>query len=140
MTISSPDTISTTLIQDGQAAGSITPSDIRVLTDSLAGVFSPAAKSANYTCALVDRGTCLEMSSASNFSFFINTDAAVAFDVGAVIEFCRMGAGTVTIAATTPGTTTLRSPTGTFTIRAQYSTASVRKRAANEWVLSGDLT
>ena len=140
MTISSIDTIDTTLIQDGQAAGSITPADIRVVTNSLAGKFSPAAKTGDYTLALTDRGTRLEMNSASNFSFFINTDAAVNFDVGAVIEFCRMGAGTVTIAATTPGTTTLRSPTGTFTIRAQYSHASVIKRAANEWVLSGDLT
>lgn len=140
MTISSIDTVDTTLIQDGQATGSITPADIRIMNNSLAGIFSPAAKTADYTCALTDRGTCLEMNSASNFSFFINTDAAVNFDVGTVLEFCRMGTGTVTIAATTPVTTTLRSPTATFTIRAQYASVSVRKRAANEWILSGDLT
>ncbi len=143
MTIESPATsadVTTGRIRDGQAVGSIDPADMRILIDSAAGVSSPAAKTGDYTCALIDRGTCLEMNSASNFSFFINTDANVNFDVGTVVEFCRMGTGTVTIAATTPATTTLRSPTGTFTIRAQYSHVSVRKRAANEWVLSGDLS
>ena len=140
MTVSSPDTINTTLMQDGQSAGSITPSDMRVLVDSLAGIAAPAPKTANYTCALTDRGTCLEMNSSSNFTFFINTDAAVNFDIGTVLEFYRMGTGTVTITATTPGTTTINTPTGTSTLRAQYSHASARKRAANIWVLAGDLT
>lgn len=139
MTISSPETINTTLIQDGQAAGSITPSDIRVLCDSLAGVPSPAAKTADYTVALADRGTLLEMNSASAHIFSIPTDASVAFDIGTVIEFCQVGAGQVTISAVTPGTTSIRTASSATT-RAQWSMASVRKRAANEWVLSGDLT
>lgn len=139
MTIESAETINTTRMQDGQASGSITPSDVRVAIDSLAGV-AAISKSADYTCALADRGTCLEMNSSSNFSFFINTDAAVAFDVGTVLEFCRMGTGTVTIAATNSGTTSILSPTGTATLRARYSHASARKQAANVWVLAGDLT
>lgn len=140
MTIESPNTIATTRFQDGQPDGSISEADARVLIDSACGVFTPAAKTADYTVGLADRGTCLEMNSSSNFSFLINTDAAVNFDVGTVIEFCRMGTGTVTIAATNVGVTTLLSPTGTFTLRAQYSHASARKRAANVWIVAGDLT
>lgn len=141
MTISSPDTISTTLIQDGQAAGSITPSDLRVVTDSLAGVYAPAAKTSTpYVLTLADRGTCIDMNLAGANAVNVPTDASVAFDNGTLIEGCQYGAGQTTIQAVTPGTTTIRSATGTFTTRAQYSGWSLRKRAANEWLLSGDLT
>lgn len=139
MTIESPETINTTEVQDGQAAGSIVPLRIRKIVDSLAGVYSLAAKTADYTVTLADRGTCLEMNSASAHTFFIPTNASVAFDLGTVIEFCQVGAGQVSITATTPGTTTIRN-TSSATTRVQWSHVSVRKRATDEWVLSGDLT
>lgn len=139
MTINSPDTNDTTLIQDGQAAGSITPADIRIMNNSLAGIFAPTAKTSNYTVVLADRGTCLEMNSSSALTFFIPTNASVAFDLGTVIEFCQIGTGQVSITATTPGTTTLRTASSATT-RAQWSHVSVRKRATDEWVVSGDLT
>jgi len=138
MTISSPDTVNTTLFQDGQAAGSITPSDARILVDSLAGV-AAATKTVSYTVALIDRGTVIEFNSASAVTLSIPTNASVAFDIGTVIGFYQMGAGQLTISAVTPGTTTVR-PVASPTTRAQYSEGRIRKRATDEWVVSGDLT
>ena len=64
-------------------------------------------------------------------------NASVAFPVGTVIEIVQYGAGQITIA---PGAAvTLRNPSS-LTTRAQYSTIGLRQRAANEWVVSGDLT
>lgn len=137
MTISSVDTVDTTLIQDGQAAGSITPSDIRVMNNSLAGIFAPTPKTVSYTLVLADRGVCIEMNSASATIVSVPTNASVAFDIGTVVEVYQMGAGSVTVQAVTPGTTTLR-PTASVVVRAQYSSVSMRKRAADEWVVSGD--
>lgn len=139
MAIESPNTIDTTEIEDGQAAGSITAARVRGIVDSLAGVFAPAAKTADYTITLADRGTCLEMNSASAHTFFVPTNASVAFDLGTIIEFCRVGTGALSITAVTPGTTTIRT-TSSATARAQWSHVSIRKRATDEWVLSGDLT
>ena len=143
MTIVSPSVLDSSYFQDGQAAGSIVPLNVRVLNNSLAGVAaSPSGTQtgSTYTAVLADRGTVVEMNSSSAQTFSIPTNASVAFDVGTVIEIYQMGTGQVTIAAVTPATTTLRSSTATFATRAQYSSATVRKRATDEWVVAGDLS
>lgn len=132
------------LFQDGQAAG-ISANDIRDLLISCFGVYANTQTGGgnsppSYTAVLTDEGLCVEMNNASAVSFVVPTNASVAFRVGAVIEVCQLGAGTVTIAAANSGVTTLRSATGTYTTRAQYASARLRKRATDEWVLSGDLT
>lgn len=97
---------------------------------------------ASYTLALADAGKSVEMSLGTATVLTVPTNAAVAFPVGTVIEVCRLGAGTVTL---TPATgVVLRNRleaagTTSRTITAQYSTVSLRKRAADEWVLVGDL-
>lgn len=140
MTISSPDTIDTTLLVDN-TTGDITPARLRTVTDSLSGIFSPSPKTSTpYTLVLADRGTCIEMDLAGANALNIPTNASVAFDIGTVIEVYQKGAGQTTIAAVTPGTTTIRTATGTVTARTQFSSMSLRKRAADEWILTGDLT
>jgi hypothetical protein len=137
MTVATPTTLDTSYFQDGQPAGSITPSDARVLIDSLSSL--PASGSpqtgASYTAQLADRGTVVEMNAASSQTFLIPTNASVAFDIGTVIGVYQMGVGSVTIQAVTPGTTTIR-PTSSVAVPAQYSTVFIRKRAADEWVVS----
>jgi len=92
-----------------------------------------------YVLAITDRGTCVEMNSASAQQVSVPTNASVAFPVGTQIAIYQMGTGTTTVAAVTPGTTTVRTA-ASATTRAQYSTVFLRKRATDEWVLSGDLT
>lgn len=98
---------------------------------------SNAQSGAAYTLALADAGLVVETTSASAVTITVPANATVAFPVGTVIEVLQYGAGQVTIAAASG--VTLRSASS-LTTRAQYSSVALRLRAANEWVVSGDLT
>lgn len=87
-----------------------------------------------YTLALADAGTVVEFTSASAVTLTVPANAAVAFPTGTVIEVYVDGAGGVTVAGDTG--VTVRNA-GAL---AQYATASLRKRATDEWVLTGDVT
>lgn len=137
MTVQTPTFLNTNLFQDGQAAGSITPSDVRTAVSSLSGAAS-TTQAASYTLALADAGTVIESTAATAVTITVPPNASVAFDVGTVIEVCQIGAGQITLAAGSG--VTLDTPTLTLTTRAQYSTVSIRKRGTDEWVVSGDLS
>lgn len=128
--------------EDGQAAKSIVSARVRGLIDSLSGIYGGTAPhTTSYTPTnAADAGCCVEMNSTSptNLTFTIPASGTFPYDVHTVIEICRIGTGGVTIAAA--GGVTLHSATGTFTLRAQWSTAAIRQRSQDEWVLSGDLT
>jgi hypothetical protein len=81
----------------------------------------------------------VEVNSSSNLTISIPTDATTNFPIGTSIDILRVGTGTVTVAAATPATTTLNYTPGNK-LRAQWSSATLFKRAANTWVLMGDLT
>jgi hypothetical protein len=97
------------------------------------------SKTADYTLVLTDRDKMIEVNSSSSLTISIPTDASVNFPVGTSIDFLRVGSGAVTIAAATPATTTLNYTPGNK-LRAQWSSATLFKRAANTWILMGDLT
>ena len=85
------------------------------------------------------RYATLEMTASAGTSVIsVPTDASDNFPIGTVIQIIRVGAGEVQVTAVTPGTTTVNNALGTR-LRVQYSTATLRKRAANTWLLSGDL-
>jgi hypothetical protein len=137
-TVRTPNTVQTTLLQDGQAPGSINPQDAR---DQFASAMSamPNTQTTSYTLVLTDAWLCVELNSATAVNLLVPTDANVAFQIGTVIQWFQMGAGQVTIVAVTPGTTTVRNASSN-TSRAQNSSGAIRKRAANDWVLLGDVT
>lgn len=90
------------------------------------------------TLALTDAGKVVEMNSASATTVTIPANSSVAYLTGTIIDVYRYGAGSVTLAGATG--VTLRPPAGSpLTLRAQYSTVSLRKRATDEWAVSGDL-
>jgi hypothetical protein len=99
-------------------------------------------QTASYTGVLGDAGKCVEMNSASATVFTVPPNSSVAYPVGTVIEVCRLGAGTVTI---TPGSGVTipnrleAAGTTSRTISSQYSSASMRQRATDVWVLVGDI-
>jgi hypothetical protein len=94
-------------------------------------------QASSYTLALADGGTVVEMNAAAGVTVTVPTNATVAFPVGSIVELCQVGAGQVTIAAAAG--VTLRT-SSSLTTRAQWSTAALRKRATDEWVVVGDLT
>jgi len=97
-----------------------------------------STKTTSYTLVLSDSGEVVEMNSASATTVTVPPNSSVAFPIGTLVEVYRMGAGTVTLVAGSGVTLTV--PAGSpLTLRVQGSTVGLRKRATNEWVISGDL-
>lgn len=95
-------------------------------------------KTASYTLSsLTERDNLIEVSSASATTITVPTNSAVAYPVGTSIDILQTGAGQVTIAGdsgvTVNGTPGLK-------LRAQWSSATLFKRATDTWVVMGDLT
>lgn len=126
----SPTTVDTTLIQDGQPSGAITPSDIRQMNDSLAGVFATQV-SGNYTFVSGAAGTLVEQTSGTAATWTVPTLPA-----GTSIGWCQYGGGQVTFVSSGVILRTASS----LTSRAQYSQGTVRWRTTAECVVGGDLT
>jgi hypothetical protein len=99
-----------------------------------------AANTVDYTAVLADQYQVLEiMNKATAIAFKIPTDASVAFPVGTAITVLNIGAGTCTISAVTPGTTTVLSAgaVAASPTLAQYKSAVCIKTAANTWYVVG---
>ena len=95
-------------------------------------------KTASYTLsALSERDAMIEMNAAGATTLTIPTDATLSFPIGTSLDVLRVGAGAVDIAGAS-GVTVNATPG--LKLRAQWSSATLIKRAANTWVLVGDLS
>ena len=92
----------------------------------------------SYTLVLADSGKVVEMNNAAANTLTVPPNSSVSFPVGTIIEICQLGGGQTTIAQGA-GVTVSKATPLTFGLRAQYSSASLRKRATDTWVLQGDL-
>ena len=101
------------------------------------------AKTDNYTIADGDQNALFTMNAATAKTFSIPTDATFNFAIGTQIHFAWItGAGQPSIAAVTPGTTTILSTGATSTapkLRLANSAATAIKLAANSWLVVGDI-
>ncbi len=110
--------------------------------NSLVAFTVGTANTTDYTAVLADAYQVLEvMNKATAIAFKIPTDASVAFPVGTALTILNIGAGTCTISAVTPGTTTVLSAgaTAASPTLAQYKTAVCIKTAANTWYVVGGI-
>ncbi len=91
-----------------------------------------------YTLVIGD-GTAgmVEMNNASANTLTVPPNSSVAFVVDTKIDVSSFGLGQTTIAA--GGGVTIHSKAGKLKLSAQYSGATLWKRATDEWVLFGDL-
>jgi hypothetical protein len=95
-------------------------------------------KTAAYTLsALTERDSLIEVSSATGVTITIPTNTAVAYPIGTSIDILQTGAGQVTVAGDS-GVTVNATPG--LKLRTTWSSATLFKRAANTWVVFGDLT
>lgn len=92
---------------------------------------------ASKTLALAEAGCLIQVNSSSALTITVPANASVAFPVGTEIEIMRYGSGAVTIAAAS-GVTIYCSETAR-TIADQYTSAVLKKVAANTWVLQGNI-
>lgn len=91
-----------------------------------------------HTLTLDDAGKAVEVTSATPVDVTIPLNATVALPVGTVVEVYQLGAGQVSIVATSG--VTLESRGNLTDLSGQYAVASLRKRATDTWVLAGDLS
>ena len=99
-----------------------------------------AANTADYTAVSADQYQVLElMNKATAIAFKIPTNASVAFPVGTALTVLNIGAGTCTISAVTPGTTTVLSAgsTAASPTLAQYKSAVCIKTGTDAWYVVG---
>jgi len=99
-----------------------------------------AANTADYTAVSADQYQVLEiMNKASAIAFKIPTNASVAFPIGTALTILNIGAGSCTISAVTPGTTTVLSAgaTAASPTLAQYKSAVCLKTGTDAWYVVG---
>jgi hypothetical protein len=111
--------------------------DMETRVTNYADTITANTQTGNYTLVLADRGKVVEMDSASATTVTVPPNSSVAFPTGALVEVYRHNTGTVTLVAGSG--VTLRSPGGLLGVSAQYDTVALRKRATDEWVVSGNV-
>ena len=95
-------------------------------------------KTASYELsALTERDSLIEIGSSSATTLTIPTHATVAYPTGTSIDILQTSTGQVTIAGAA-GVTVNATPG--LKLRAQWSSATLLKRADNTWVVYGDLS
>jgi hypothetical protein len=89
------------------------------------------------TGGLTLRDSLIECNKATGFTVTIPANSTTAFPVGTSIDILQVGAGQVTIAGAA-GVTVNATPG--LKLRAQWSSATLFKRATDTWVVMGDLS
>lgn len=92
----------------------------------------------SYTLVLADAGKVVEMNKATANNLTVPPNSSVAFEVGTTLEVFQYGAGQTTIVP--GGGVTLRSSGAKLKLTAQYSSATLRKIATDEWAVAGELS
>jgi hypothetical protein len=124
------------------AAGGLSATDVQAAlneldTEKANYLVTVNTQTDSYTLALSDASKVVEMNKATANDLTVPPNSSVAFPVGTIIELHQLGAGQTTVVA--GGGVTIRSPGGKLKLTGQYSSASLRKRATDEWTLAGDI-
>ena len=127
---------------DGVTSAVQTQMDAKLATATAVTTYAPlnlvtSAQTASYTLVLADAADIVEISNASANNLTVPLNSSVAFPVGTQINILQTGAGQTTVVAT--GGVTINATPG-LKLRAQWSSATLIKRAENTWVLIGDLS
>jgi hypothetical protein len=107
------------------------------LDTKLASLVAVNVQTASYTLVLSDKDKVIEMNIGSANTLTVPLDSSVDFPIGTQIDILQVGSGQTTVVAT--GGVTVNATPG-LKLRTQWAGATLRKRAANTWVLVGDLT
>jgi hypothetical protein len=106
-------------------------------TDFASSTLVTNGQVASYTLVLTDKDKLVEIANASANNLTVPLNSSVAYPVGTQINILQTGAGQTTVVAT--GGVTINATPG-LKLRAQWSSATLIKRATDTWVLVGDLS
>lgn len=123
-------------------ADTVTPTNGIVFSDGtqvnvgVPSITPIAEKTASYTLSsTAERDTIVEVNSASATTLTIPADAVLDFPVGTTLDVIQTGAGQVTIAGA--GGVTVNATPG-LKLRTQWSSVTLLKRGADNWLVFGD--
>jgi len=114
----------------------------KTLTAPVINLALNAQTGTTYTFVLADNGKLVTASNGSAQTYSIPTNATAAFAIGTQINLIQIGTGQVTVAAATPGTTTVLSNAATAAqpkCRNQYAALTAIKVATDTWYVIGDI-
>jgi hypothetical protein len=97
-------------------------------------LFTFNQQSSSYTLSLIDSYKMIEMSGGGNLT--VPPESSVNFPIGTAIDIVQTGSSQVTIVA---GSGVTVNATPGLKLRTQWSSATLVKRAADTWLLMGDL-
>lgn len=135
-------------VGDGAAVRIISPDDKqatltnKTLTSPIISQIVNPQTGTTYTFLAADASQIVTADNGSPQTFYIETDANLSVSTGTTIRVIAKGAGSVTIQATTPGTTTVLSKGAVPAqpvIATQYSWVDLVKLANNLWYVIGDV-
>lgn len=117
-------------------ARAVTPAGVAAVVAATRARYSGvnAQTGTTYAPVLSDEGKLVTLSNAGAITVTMPQDSTTAFPVGATIDFVVIGAGMATFSAGSGATVNPTSVT-----RAQWSAVTAIKRAANTWLIVGDL-
>jgi hypothetical protein len=95
------------------------------------------AQLASYTLLLSDAGGAVEINNASANNLNIPLNSVISFPIGCQIMITQTGAGQTTL---NPISGVTLNATPGLKLRAQWSAATLIKRATNTWIAIGDLS
>ena len=128
--------ITSAMIADGTIVNADVSASAAIDLNKIADV-STNAQTASYTLVLADKNKIVEMGVGSANNLTVPLNSSVAFPIGSQINILQTGTGQTTIVAT--GGVTINATPG-LKMRAQWSYATLVKRAENTWVLVGDIS
>lgn len=105
--------------------------------ERIVGDVITSAQTAAYTLVLADRSKMVEMNVSSGHNLTVPTNSNVAFPTGTTITILQTGTGQTTVVGQS-GVTVNATPG--LKLRAQWSSATLIKRATDTWVLIGDIS
>lgn len=108
----------------------LAPSDLLASANTQTGT--------TYTFVLGDGGKVVEHNNASTGTYTVPPNSSVAYPTGTVIDLHWYGAGQMVIAA--GAGVTINSPNSYLKLAVRFASATLRKRATDEWELEGDLS
>ena len=136
VTTSGTGVVTSTMIADGTIVNADVSATAAIDLGKLADV-STNAQTASYTLVLADKNKVVEMNVGSANTLTVPLNSSQAFPVGSQINILQTGSGQTTITAT--GGVTINATPG-LKMRAQWSYATLIKRATDTWVLVGDIS
>lgn len=122
---------------DGQVLSASNVNQIAGGVNDIAALQLNAQTGTSYTLVIGDAAKMVTLTNAAAITLNVPTNS-VAFAVGTQILLYQGGAGQVTVAASTPATTTIRSNGSKTKINGQYGVVCLMKLATEEWVLFGN--